>query len=157
MPGYEGTGARDPRSWTWAAPGVILRTCTVFPSTRSTAMPLSLKHLLSNFYIRFQTLIMGRGTLVGTDALGNRYYKGPPGQWGREARWVLYANEDEASLVSPEWHGWMHHRAADPPTVTPPVNRPWQKPFAPNATGTDAAYRPPGHTLEGAHRARASG
>lgn len=114
-----------------------------------------LRHFLTNFYIRART--WRRGTLVGTDAFGNRYYKGPPGKWGREERWVVYANEDEASLVPPEWHGWLHHRFADPPTVKPPVNPPWQKPYTPNATGTEAAYRPPGHTLEGARRARAAG
>jgi NADH:ubiquinone oxidoreductase subunit len=120
-------------------------------------MAISLKHFLTNFYVRFDTLVRGRGTVVGTDEFGNRYYRGPIGKWGRESRWVLYANEDEASLVPPEWHGWLHHRAADPPTVTPPVHRSWQKPPAPNVTGTEAAYRPPGHTLEGARRARATG
>lgn len=119
-------------------------------------MALSLKNVLSNFYIRAFT--WRRGALVGTDELGNRYYRSAlPGKWGREPRWVVYAGEDEGSLVPPEWHGWLHHRAAEPPTVIVPVHRPWQKPHLPNVTGTDAAYRPPGHTLEGGHRARASG
>ena len=34
---------------------------------------------------------------------------------------------------------------------------PWQKPHLPNATGTAASYRPPGHDYEGGHRARATG
>lgn len=118
-------------------------------------MAISLKHLLTNFYIRAP---WRRGILVGTDGLGNRYFRsGKPGKWGREERWVLYAGEDEGSLVPPEWHGWLHHRAAEPPTVTPPVQRSWQKPHTPNVTGTEAAYRPPGHTLEGGHRSRATG
>jgi NADH:ubiquinone oxidoreductase subunit len=117
---------------------------------------LSLKNVLHNFYIR--VLTMRRGILVGTDGLGNSYYRSAAkGQWGREPRWVLYAGEDEASLVPAEWHGWLHHRAVEPPTVVPPIHRPWQKPHLPNPTGTEAAYRPPGHTLEGGHRARATG
>jgi len=115
-----------------------------------------LQKLLTNFYIR--TLTMRTGKLVGTDELGNQYYRAvKPGQWGREPRWVLYAGQDEASMVPAEWHGWLHHRQADPPTVTPPVHRAWQIPHVPNPTGTEAAYRPPGHTLEGGHRARATG
>ena len=43
------------------------------------------------------------------------------------------------------------------PTVVAPVHRAWQLPHIPNTTGTEAAYRPPGHTLEGGHRARATG
>lgn len=115
-----------------------------------------LQKLLTNFYIR--TLTARTGKLVGTDELGNQYYRAvKPGQWGREPRWVLYAGQDEASMVPAEWHGWLHHRQAEPPTVTPPVHRAWQIPHVPNPTGTEAAYRPPGHTLEGGHRARATG
>jgi NADH:ubiquinone oxidoreductase subunit len=116
---------------------------------------LSLKQFLTNFYIRAP---WRRGTLVGTDSFGNRYFSSPVnGKWGRDSRWVLYAAEDEASLVPPEWHGWLHHSANEPPTEQSRTVRPWQKPHLPNATGTDAAYRPPGHTLEGSHRARATG
>jgi NADH:ubiquinone oxidoreductase subunit len=117
---------------------------------------LSLSHFLTNFYIRMLT--WRRGQLVGTDSLGNRYYRSSgKGQWGREPRWVVYTAADEASLVPPEWHGWLHHRVDAPPTEQPPVQRPWIKPHIPNVTGTEAAYRPPGHTLQGAHRARATG
>ena len=34
---------------------------------------------------------------------------------------------------------------------------PWQQEHQPNLTGTAAAYRPPGHELEGGRRARATG
>jgi NADH:ubiquinone oxidoreductase subunit len=119
-------------------------------------MALSLKHLLTNFYIRAVT--WRSGTLVGTDSLGNRYYRSPPsGFWDKERRWVIYAGEDEASMVPAEWHGWMHHRASEPPSSQDPAQKSWQKPHLPNGTGTDAAYRPPGHTLEGGRRARATG
>jgi NADH:ubiquinone oxidoreductase subunit len=117
---------------------------------------LSLRNVLTNFYIRIVT--WRTGIPVGSDELGNQYYKATkPGQWGREPRWVIYAGEDEASMVPAEWHGWLHHRAAQPPTELPPVHQAWQKPHLPNKTGTEAAYRPPGHTLEGGHRARATG
>jgi NADH:ubiquinone oxidoreductase subunit len=117
---------------------------------------LSLHNVFYHFYIRVIT--WRRGILVGSDEFGNQYYRSTkPGQWGREPRWVLYANGDEASMVPAEWHGWLHHRAAEPPTVVAPVHRSWQKPHIPNKTGTEAAYRPPGHTLEGGHRARATG
>ena len=93
------------------------------------------------------------GHAVGTDKFGNRYYQNKAGV----RRWVIYNGTVEASRVPPEWHGWLHHRAGEPPTVNPPVHRNWQKPHLPNATGTDAAYRPPGHTLEGGKRASATG
>jgi NADH:ubiquinone oxidoreductase subunit len=117
---------------------------------------LTINHVLKNFYIRLLT--WRHGSLVGTDALGNRYFRSSAkGQWGREPRWVIYAGEDEASLVPAEWHGWLHHRTALSPAEQPVARKPWQKPHLPNATGTEAAYRPPGHTLEGGHRARATG
>ena len=117
---------------------------------------LSLKQILSNFYIHAFT--WRHGSPVGTDALGNRYFRSPPsGMWNRERRWVIYAADDEASLVTAEWHGWLHHRDALPPTEVAQVHNSWQKPHIPNRTGTEAAYRPPGHTLEGGKRAKATG
>jgi NADH:ubiquinone oxidoreductase subunit len=117
---------------------------------------LSLQKFLKNFYIR--VLTWRSGTLVGADEMGNRYFRSAAkGQWGREPRWVLYAGEDEASLVPAEWHGWLHHSIAEPPTERPPAHQIWQKPHEPNGTGTEAAYRPPGHTLKGGRRARATG
>ncbi|KAF0145048.1 MAG: NADH dehydrogenase, partial [Rhodospirillaceae bacterium] len=59
-----------------------------------------------------------RGRLVGTDAYGNRYYRGPlrvPG--GRERRWILYKGRPEASKVPPEWHAWLHY-TVDAPLTT---------------------------------------
>lgn len=99
-----------------------------------------------------------RGTLVGTDSQGNGYYTGKRcDRHGREQRWVLYNGVAEASRVPPEWHSWLHHTSNDvpPPGGTPKY--PWQKPHLPNLTGTDAAYRPPGHVLQGGKRDRATG
>jgi NADH:ubiquinone oxidoreductase subunit len=97
------------------------------------------------------------GEPVGTDSFGNRYYidRRTRGQ-KRERRWVLYKGAPEASKVPPEWHAWLHSTLAQPP-VQPGRARPWQKPHVPNLTGTDRAYLPPGHTLMGGNRAKATG
>ncbi|TAJ32900.1 MAG: NADH:ubiquinone oxidoreductase subunit NDUFA12 [Reyranella sp.] len=89
-----------------------------------------------------------RGELVGTDAEGNRYFQDKRVVAGmRRKRWVIYNGVAEASRVPPEWHGWLHHtHDATPPAGGGP-RQPWQKEHVPNLTGTDHAYRPPGHTL----------
>ena len=96
------------------------------------------------------------GELVGTDSSGNRYYidRRTKGQ-KRERRWVMYKGEVEASKVTPEWHAWLHGVGTPPSSDQKP--RAWQKPYEPNATGTDLAYRPPGHVLMGGKRAKATG
>jgi len=100
---------------------------------------------------------MLNGELVGTDSQGNRYYRGkrrPAG--GREKRWVLYEGTVEASRVPPAWHSWLHHTTDEVPSGDGRKWE-WQKEHQPNLTGTPAAYRPPGHVLEGGRRARATG
>ena len=97
------------------------------------------------------------GELVGTDSFGNRYYvdrrtKGKK----RERRWVMYKGAPEASKVPPEWHAWLHWNLPKPP-VQGTQPKPWQKPHLPNLTGTSQAYLPPGHTLMGGHRSKATG
>ncbi len=84
-----------------------------------------------------------KGQLVGTDDAGNTFYQSP----GGDRRWVIYNGEAEASRVSPEWHGWLHHTWQEPPTRQQQLHRGWQKPHQPNTTGTEAAYRPPGSIL----------
>ena len=99
-----------------------------------------------------------KGTAVGEDAFGNRYFRERRRAAGRrERRWVLYAGEAEASRVPPEWHAWLHHTVDAPPLGADRSRRPWQKDHVPNLTGTAAAYRPPGHELKGAQRARGTG
>lgn len=83
------------------------------------------------------------GTRVGEDADGNVYYQTADG--GR--RWVIYNGEAEASRVSPEWHGWLHHTWQQPPTKAPLSRKPWEKPHRPNLTGSAHAYHPPGSIL----------
>jgi len=100
------------------------------------------------------TLIKGRR--VGTDAAGNIYYRERrPRPDHRGRRWVAYAGPAEASKVPPEWHAWLHYTTDAPLTDAPRL--PWQQPHQPNATGTAAGYRPPGHDYQGGRRARASG
>lgn len=113
---------------------------------------LSLIRRLSQAGTMLQTWLQGEK--VGEDSWGNVYYKArktPAGQ--RERRWVMYADEPEASLVPPEWHGWLHHTAAAPITADSPLRKSWQKGHQPNLTGTSAAYFPPGHVLRGGQRA----
>ena len=99
------------------------------------------------------------GEYVGSDSFGNRYYRDRRRRrgLGRERRWVVYTGEADASRVPPEWHGWLHATVADPPKPDGVPRRPWQKPHEPNLTGTEAAYRPQGHTLRGGVRAKATG
>jgi len=93
------------------------------------------------------------GHFVGEDLFGNSYYRSADG--GR--RWVIYKEVAEASLVPPEWHGWLHHTVAEPPTVAPPAVKPWEQEHVPNLTGSPMAYRPPGSLLGKAKRAPATG
>ncbi len=114
--------------------------------------------VLSPVHIGIVTLLSG-ATCVGKDASGNRYYRAKPRPgYRRDRRWVLYAGAPEASAVPPEWHGWLHHQTDSVPAAgAESFRRPWQKPHEPNRTGTDLAYRPPGHLLKGGVRAPATG
>jgi NADH:ubiquinone oxidoreductase subunit len=106
-----------------------------------------------------------RGELVGTDQLGNRYYREKGGRKlipgggmpSRERRWVLYNGEVEASRVPPQWHAWLHHTVDAVPQAGQWPHYAWQKEHQPNLSGTPRAYRPPGSVLRGGHRAPASG
>ncbi len=92
-----------------------------------------------------------RGELVGEDEFGNSYYRErrAPTDGRRRRRWVMFQGEAEASKVPPEWHAWLHHMVAAPPSEKPPLRRSWQKPHVPNLTGTADAYRPPGDLVKG--------
>lgn len=92
-----------------------------------------------------------KGTKVGEDAQGNVYYQTRDGK----RRWVIYNGESEASRVSPEWHGWLHHTWDEPPTKQPVRHKNWEKPHEANLTGTVAAYAPPGSIRRGAPTQRA--
>jgi NADH:ubiquinone oxidoreductase subunit len=92
-----------------------------------------------------------KGIRVGSDDQGNIYYKNKDAS----RRWVIYNGEAEASRVSPDWHGWLHHTWAHPPTDKPLKHKAWEAPHQENLTGTAAAYAPPGSIrAAGAPKAR---
>jgi NADH:ubiquinone oxidoreductase subunit len=99
-----------------------------------------------------------RGQEVGVDHLGNRYYTERSPRRGQPARrWVMYEGEPEATRVPPEWHAWLHRTVDVVPEGAGRPHRAWQKEHLPNRTGTEDAYRPAGHVLQGGRRARATG
>lgn len=81
-----------------------------------------------------------KGVKVGEDAEGNVFYTNSDGS----RRWVIYNGEAEASRVSPEWHGWLHHTYKEAPSDRPLPHKAWEKPHQENLTGTVMAYAPPG-------------
>jgi NADH:ubiquinone oxidoreductase subunit len=96
---------------------------------------------------------MFSGRKVGEDKYGNRYYETRDGK----RRWVLYNGTVEASRVSPDWHGWLHHTFDKPPTVEPLKTQPWEKEHEPNLSGTEHAYRPDGSLWAAGQRPPATG
>ena len=92
-----------------------------------------------------------RGVKVGADGQGNLYYQTADGK----KRWVIYNGEMEASRVSPDWHGWLHHTWDQPPTTAALAHKPWEEPHLENLTGTAAAYAPPGSIRRAAPAVRA--
>ena len=98
-----------------------------------------------------------KGRRVGADADGNVYYEERRPRAGYRAAPLggLSPARPRRRVVPPEWHAWLHY-TTDAPLVERP-RRPWEKPHLPNATGTPASYRPPGHDYQGGQRARATG
>jgi NADH:ubiquinone oxidoreductase subunit len=104
--------------------------------------------------------IRRRGVFVGQDELGNKYYEAKDTKDsydGRKRRWVVFNGYAEASKVSPDWHGWLHHTFEEPPTTAPLKRQPWEKDHVPNLSGTGYAWRPKGSIARGGERQRATG
>lgn len=114
--------------------------------------------VLSPVHIGWFTLTHSK-KLAGTDQFGNRYYSGKPRKgYKHDRRWVIYKGAPDPSSIPPEWHGWMHHQTdVVPASNQESFRREWQKPHHPNMTGTNLAYRPPGHILQGGKRDKATG
>ncbi len=91
-----------------------------------------------------------KGVKVGEDEQGNVFYQSRDGK----RRWVIYNGEIEASRVSPDWHGWLHHTFKEAPTDRPMVHKTWEKPHLENLTGTAQAYAPAGSIRRAAPSAR---
>ena len=104
---------------------------------------------------------IARGTrLVGEDEFGNRYFETVEKRYeydGHTRRFVIYKGYADASKVPPDWHGWMHHTFAEPPTTAPLKRRSWELDYRPNLTGTIWAWRPKGAIAKGGVRAEAAG
>lgn len=99
-----------------------------------------------------------KGEFVGQDEFGNHYYRERGKAHDRwERRWVIYEGDDEASKVPALWHQWLHKTVHEPPADAGSARRVWYKQHQPNRTGTDSAYRPPGHEYQGGRRAAATG
>ncbi len=94
------------------------------------------------------------GSKVGTDSSGNIYY-----QHKKDAnrRWVIYAGDNDASRVPPEWQAWLRGTIDDVPQVALPPVRRFQQAPTPNLTGTMAAFRPDGALGSGKIRPAATG
>ena len=93
------------------------------------------------------------GQLVGEDDAGNKFYQTADGA----RRWVIYNGVAEASAVSPDWHGWLHHTFAEAPEGGSLPRKAWEKDHKPNLTGTAGAYHPPGSILSASPRAKTGG
>lgn len=81
-----------------------------------------------------------KGVKVGEDAQGNVFYRSRDGK----RRWVIFDGEAEASRVSADWHGWLHHTFEKAPSEEPLPHKAWEKPHQENLTGTMLAYAPDG-------------
>lgn len=109
---------------------------------------------------RFVKKLFSSGKIhsVGQDEFGNTYYEDLSNRdrFHRARRFVEYSGIIEASKISADWYGWLHHQVQQ--SSSQPVSRfAWQKPRMPNTTGTVHAYYPPGHALAGGKRHRAYG
>lgn len=101
-----------------------------------------------------------RGVFIGKDELGNSYYEAKDTKDsydGRKRRYVVYNGYAEASKVSPDWHGWLHHTFDEPPTVEPLKRQSWERDYIPNMTGTVHAWRPRGSIARSGERQKATG
>jgi len=114
--------------------------------------------VLSPVHISLFTMTK-RKKKIGQDHMGNVYYEAAARKgYHLTRRWVIYKGAPDASKVPPEWHGWLHHQTdIMPNSGSESYRKSWQKPYHPNMTGTNKAYRPPGHILAGGKREKATG
>ena len=87
------------------------------------------------FGTRIKTIFLGK--FIGSDENGNKYYESKKGK-----RWVIYANEIDASKIPVEWYSWIHFTPNKIENIHKLEKHDWQKPHQPNLTGTDSAYYP---------------
>ncbi len=87
------------------------------------------------FGTRIKTILFGK--FIGSDEYGNKYYESK-----KRKRWVIYANEIDASKIPVEWYSWIHFMPNKIENIHKLEKYDWQKPHQPNLTGTDSAYYP---------------
>ena len=80
------------------------------------------------------------GVKVGEDELGNKFYRTKDDK----KRWVNFADFPDPTIITPDWHGWLHHSWDEPPSETPLKHKYWEKAKLENQTGTALAYVPAG-------------
>tara|TARA_X000000950_G_scaffold239158_1_gene291588 strand:+ start:50 stop:400 length:351 start_codon:yes stop_codon:yes gene_type:complete len=81
-----------------------------------------------------KTLFFGK--YVGSDDQGNKYY-----QSKNNERWVVYANNIEATKITTDWYLWMHHTIDKVPN-NKENKYTWQKKHLENQTGTSNSFKP---------------
>ncbi|MCX8515492.1 MAG: NADH-ubiquinone oxidoreductase subunit NDUFA12 family protein [Alphaproteobacteria bacterium] len=80
---------------------------------------------------------------IGRDPYGNRYYQRRRlDAWGRLRRFIIYKGADDASLVPPEYHGWLHYTTDEFPRATSHYRPFYQRPHQANVSGSRFAYQP---------------
>ena len=82
-----------------------------------------------------KTLFFGR--YVGKDEFGNKYYKNKINQ-----RWVIYANNIDATKITSDWYLWIHHTVDKIPGDQDDKKYLWQKKHLENQTGTKNSHKP---------------
>ena len=87
----------------------------------------------------FSTLLktLFYGVYVGRDELGNKYYKSK-----KNERWVVYANNIEATKISSDWYMWIHHTVDKIPNKNDTKKHLWQKSHLENQTGSKNSFKP---------------
>lgn len=99
----------------------------------------------NNQTLNTQLYTWRKGVKVGEDDQGNIFYRTSD----NKRRWVIFNGECEASRVSPDWHGWLHHTYKEPPSEKPLAHKVWEKDHEENQTGTALAYAPAGSIRRG--------
>ena len=81
-----------------------------------------------------KTLFFGK--FVGKDEYGNKYYKN-----NKDERWVIYANNIEATKITSDWFLWIHHTIDKIPSHNDKKFK-WQKKHLENKTGSKDSHKP---------------
>jgi len=97
-----------------------------------------------------------KGTYVGKDYNGNMYYEDPSAPYGR-TRWVEYPTPKgiwaieqsyDASMVSPEWHGWLHYTHDKPGHIlAAEFEKPFKMPHRVNQSMLRPEFNAPGNEI----------